>query len=202
MQFTAIHRMLGLEPQPLTRQIIDDAVAARLAEQPDLDWKRERYEGKADWQEEFAKDVAAMANTGGGLLVLGINEHRHTSEADTIAGVQPLSDSDERTLRQVAFSRIAPPVSGIAFANMVGEDGACVVAVWVPPSSDVPHLVYRQALFGAPFRDGTRTEWMREQQIQAAYRRRFDARSDQGATLDALWDELSVNSPSDRRIAS
>jgi hypothetical protein len=60
--------------------------------------------------------------------------------------------------------------------------------------------VYRQTLFGAPFRDGTRTEWMREQQIQAAYRRRFDARSDQGATLNALWDELSANSPSDLRI--
>ena len=51
----------------------------------------------------------------------------------------------------------------------------------IPASLDAPHLIYKdrqRALFGAPFRDGTSTNWMAERQLEGAYRLRFTARTD------------------------
>jgi hypothetical protein len=200
MRFTSIHRQLGLQPQVLTRLMIDDAVAAQLPEQGDLDWKQIRYESKTEWREEFAKDVAAMANSGGGLIVLGVEEDRPTARAVSVNPVEAMTDGDVRTYRQVAFNAVTPPVAGLDFANLTADDGSTVVAIWVPPSVDAPHLIYRQTYFGAPFRDGTRTEWMREQQLQAAYRRRFDQRGDRSARLDDLYFEMIARSLADRRV--
>ena len=41
MTFTPLHRSLGLPPSTLTDEILDAAVAARVAETDDLDWKSE-----------------------------------------------------------------------------------------------------------------------------------------------------------------
>ncbi|WP_235632797.1 hypothetical protein [Mycolicibacterium fluoranthenivorans] len=39
--FTALHRVLGLAPGPLTDEILNDAIAAGIVETDDLDWKSE-----------------------------------------------------------------------------------------------------------------------------------------------------------------
>ena len=41
MQFTGLHRLLGIGPGPLTDAMIDDAVAQKVAKTDDLDWKSE-----------------------------------------------------------------------------------------------------------------------------------------------------------------
>ena len=41
MDFTPLHRGLGLPPSILTDEILDAAVAAGVAETDDLDWKSE-----------------------------------------------------------------------------------------------------------------------------------------------------------------
>jgi hypothetical protein len=197
--FTAIHRALGLPPQPLDWALIEQAVSSHVREQSDLDWKRERHDAKDDWQDEFAKDAAAMANSGGGLLVLGVNEDRGTAEATGFAHSVTLTDGDERKFRSVIYSRVYPPVSGVTFEQVDGA-GRSVVIIRVPSSREAPHLIEKQQLFGAPFRDGTRTEWMHERQLAAAYRVRFAETADLARRLSDLYDEISVATYADLRV--
>ena len=73
--FTPIHRALGLEPGDLTLELIEKAIEAGLEETSDLDWKKDPYNPlKPAWFDEVAKDIAAMANSGGGWIVFGVAE--------------------------------------------------------------------------------------------------------------------------------
>jgi hypothetical protein len=64
--------------------------------------------------------------------------------------------------------------------------------VEVPSSIDGPHLIYKNDYFGAPVRNDADTVWMRERQVEAMYRARFDARRHATEALDALSREASA----------
>lgn len=66
MTFTALHRHLGDPPGPLTDAMVDRAIGQGLRETDDLDWKSELPPLGAIPSSDFPKDVAAMANSGGG----------------------------------------------------------------------------------------------------------------------------------------
>lgn len=74
MTFTAIHQVLGREPGPVTAEMLEEAVLHGVQEQEQLDWKRALPDERSLATSDFAKDVAAMANSGGGLIVYGIEE--------------------------------------------------------------------------------------------------------------------------------
>ena len=74
MTFTALHRALGVAPGPLTDELLDAAVSSGVVETNDLDWKSELPPAKGLSQTDFPKDVAAMANSGGGVIVFGVRE--------------------------------------------------------------------------------------------------------------------------------
>ena len=64
--FTPIHRALGLEPGNISIDLLVKAVERSVEETGDLDWKRVAYDSRRPgWDEEAAKDIAAMANSGG-----------------------------------------------------------------------------------------------------------------------------------------
>ncbi|MCU1699124.1 MAG: ATP-binding protein [Mycobacterium sp.] len=85
MSFTALHRSLGLPPGPLTDEILDAATAAGVVEADDLDWKSELPPAKGLPQTDFPKDIASMANSGGGIIVYGVEEDQKaaTGRKDT-----------------------------------------------------------------------------------------------------------------------
>lgn len=184
--YTALHRALGIEPCPLTMELVRKAVTDRVAEREDLDWKRVLPKHPGPWVEEFSKDIAAMANAGGGMIVYGVAEEG--AEAAEICGVGVITDGILRELRGAAYSGITPPVLGFQTV-VIAEGGVNVLAILIPPSDDSPHLVFRQDLFGAPLRLGTRTGWMSERLIESAYRQRFAERDRRSAGLDDLFDE-------------
>jgi predicted HTH transcriptional regulator len=74
MQFTPLHRLLGRAPAPLSDEMIDEAVSQGIAETDDLDWKFKRPPAKGKTETDYPKDIAAMANSGGGMIVYGITE--------------------------------------------------------------------------------------------------------------------------------
>jgi len=166
--------------------MIDAAVAVGLAETDDLDWKDRLPPTKALNETDFPKDVAAMANSGGGTLVYGVEESG--KKATTRRPVGVLTEVHERTLRAAAFNAVSPPVFGLEI-HRIGEPGNEVVAVVVPPSIDGPHLIYREKYFGAPIRNDADTEWMKERQIEQLYRARFDERSRSDSALVSLYAE-------------
>lgn len=55
MSFTALHRVLGRGPGPLTDELLDSAVAAGATESDDLDWKSELPPQKGLPQTDFPK---------------------------------------------------------------------------------------------------------------------------------------------------
>ncbi|OZD03422.1 transcriptional regulator [Rhodococcus sp. 06-235-1A] len=187
MTFTALHRVLGLPPGPLTDAMLDEAVGAGAAETNDLDWKSELPPMKGLPQTDFPKDVAAMANSGGGVIVFGVREAQKFATERVDVG--ELDEAYERSLRSAAITGISPPVFGLN-VHRIGTDPRAVV-VEVPASIDGPHLIYRNDYFGAPIRNDSDTVWMKERQIEAMYRARFDERRHATETLDALYSEAA-----------
>lgn len=185
--YTALHRALGLEPCPLTIEMIRKAVHERVTEREDLDWKKTLPKHPGPWVEEFSKDIAAMANAGGGMIVYGVAESG--AQAAELSGVGEITDDLLRELRGAAFSGITPPVIGIQ-TIILKDENASILAILIPPSEDSPHLIFRQDLFGAPLRLGTRTGWMGERLIEAGYRRRFADRDRRSDGLEDLFDEI------------
>lgn len=146
MTFTALHRALGLPPGPLTNEILDEAVAAGVVETDDLDWKSELPPIGDLARTDVPKDIAAMANSGGGLIVYGVKEEEKAAIERKDTG--EFTENHERTYRKVAVTAITPPVFGLQI-HRLGTDPRAA-AVVVPASVDGPHLIYRNDYFGAP----------------------------------------------------
>jgi hypothetical protein len=118
MPWTPLHASLGETTGTLDFDLIERACAEGVTERTDLDWKRQlpltapKTEPKAKraQQSELAKDIAAMANSGGGMLVYGVQESREsgTSAAETIVGVGVGDEDTIRDIRRVAGNLIYP----------------------------------------------------------------------------------------------
>src|SRR4051794_23343899 len=99
MIFTALHQALGRQPGPIDSEMLDEAIAAGLEERDGLDWKRDLPAERDLTRSDFAKDVAAFANSGGGVLVYGVTgaQRRATGRFD----IGEVIETHERTLRRV-----------------------------------------------------------------------------------------------------
>lgn len=173
--FTPLHRWLGQGPQPLTIELLDAAVEVALEETADLDFKLDPPSAGALAQSDLAKDLAAMANSGGGMLVFGIRDG--ASRAVEAPGVAAdfTADTYVRDLRRVALNRVSPPILNLA-VHAFTDDSRHGLAVVVPPTNEPPHLIFVGDSFRAPYRNGPDTAWMTERMLESSYRARFNAR--------------------------
>jgi hypothetical protein len=194
--FTVLHHALGRQPGPIDSEILDDAVDNGVEEADNLDWKRDVPPENALAHSDFPKDVAAFANSGGGMLVYGVTEEQRRASGRVDVG--EVTESYERTLRRVAVSGIQPPVFGLEVIR-VGEEGSRALVIVVPPSVDVPHMIVRGEMFGAPVRNHADTEWANERLIESMYRQRFDERRNADQAIQALYDDLMAGRDADQR---
>lgn len=179
--FTPIHRALGIDAGDITIDLIQQAVDARLSEEVDLDWKQRYNHRDPKAADELAKDIAAMANTGGGTIVYGVAENPDDRDhAGAVVGTT-LPPNISQTLHQVAWNNIRPSLAGVQHTVLPYKDGVSVLVVQVPTSPDAPHLVMREQAGGdrsfvAPRRVGAHTEFMTERDLERAYREQFTGR--------------------------
>lgn len=151
-------------------------IEGRVVEDVDIDFKSELHK---DGQ-ELAVDVAAMANTVGGVLVIGMAE-----EDGVATGLKPcpLSDEDTNRMRQWLAELVAPYVSTdiIRVADADGARGCYLVVVERSPSA--PHAVRKGATLRYYQRDGGRNRPLSEAEVADAYRSRFRGAAAQGERL-------------------
>jgi len=137
-----------------------------------------------------------MANSGGGVIVYGVCESQKAATGRVDVG--EFDETFERSLRSAAITAISPPVFGLN-VHRLGTEGNRAVIVEVPASVDGPHLIYRNEYFGAPVRNDSDTVWMKERQIEAMYRARFDERRHATDVLNVLFTEASAGRDTDKR---
>ena len=164
-----------------------------MVENDALDWKSAFPNGKLA-QSDFPKDVAAMANAGGGVIVYGVKE---SEKAATERVHVNCDENQERTVHSAAVSAISPPVFGLKVVKL-GTNPQSVVVI-VPNSVDGPHLIYKGEYFGAPLRNDSDTVWMKEREVAAAYRARFDEQRRSDEALESLYDEVLAGRNTDQR---
>jgi hypothetical protein len=169
----------------LDEPTIRAAIAAHLPEGDDLDFKRAHH----DDPDELAKDVAAFANSGGGVLVLGVADDKGRASA---AMPVEIGDPSQRHIHQVMASRVHPFVHGVELrAIPTAKLGHGFLLVIVPASSLAPHAVVDPASGNLryPVRAGTTTRWLPEHEVSTRYADRFQGRTGARSRLDEIHAE-------------
>ena len=195
--WSSLHRLLGVAPGAMTYELIERAVAEQLAEADDLDWKQAPpFKAEQDHAEkvkdELCKDVAAMANSGGGLIVYGVAEDRQTGRAQKITPVT-MAEKAQQQIRSLAATRIRPIISNLQVVPLPAPDDASsgLLAVHVPASPSAPHGLEDQGTFRFPYRYGPQTLWMREPELERAYGERFARQVSEREQLATLVSEVT-----------
>lgn len=192
--FTPIHRSLGLEPGNLTLEIIKKAIEEGLEETADFDMKRVVPNLKEDKsKQEIAKDIAAMANSGGGWIIYGVGE----GASDIAGSIHPCkwAAKEEQQMLTIAYTKIDPPVVGLEFNKIsCGEnsDEKYLVLMHIPDSADAPHFVRAEKNnFSAPRRNGPHTNLMTYRDIERGFRERFQRSIEQEKTLQDYFEQAA-----------
>src|SRR6266568_890518 len=149
-------------------------ISNQVPEAFDLDFKSEMYGPTDKDRRDAATDVAALANTAGGLLVLGIEEDDQ-ARATAAPGLE-LSEADERRIRQIVGSQVVPmPVLDVLRVEDPDRPGYGLVLIAVPRSPLAPHAVVVNDGLRYPRRNGATTRYLSEPEVADAYRERFAA---------------------------
>jgi hypothetical protein len=149
-----------------------------LEESTTFDAKSESYrldDAKSKW--ELAKDVSAMANASGGLLLVGARtEIVATSLVERVSAIRPVQSSfiNEEKIRSAIKNMVFPSINlYVEVHRFVRDDDKVMLAIHVrrPPDDDLPVLVASRATitvgdrtheieaFALARRVGAGTEW-------------------------------------------
>jgi len=133
----------------LERSNFDDIALADLQNLSDsqipesryLEYKQENYQFETiEARREFAKDVSAMANTGGGHLIIGMQAR--DGLADALLGMPGFdADRDILQLEQILLTGIEPRIYGLRIRALRLPSSNYVVVIRIPRSFNPPHRV-------------------------------------------------------------
>ena len=112
-------------------------------------------EYKGDFPNDLAKTIAAMANTLGGLILIGVEEMDSGTPKLPLKGIAADRGLEERVLNIILDSMSPPIIPEIATCANTGGDKA-IVLVRVPQSEHAPHALHRNS--AVYIRTGKRTK--------------------------------------------
>ena len=178
---------------------LDALVAQQVPESTDLDYKLRPYDDpkkpKDERNDELRKDVTALANAVGGVIVCGISDS--DGLPGKLLGFTGSLDEHEGRVGSVIRSHIWPPLDGVDVVPVrdPGSGAGCLLIV-VPASARAPHAVQPHADAEAlkyARRVGRHTEWLSETQVADLYRARFTSALSQSDRSDKILDDLRAN---------
>jgi hypothetical protein len=175
-----LHRLssrLGAEIGDLTPVHLQVLCDLHIPEDVDLDFKCEDAYTTTGQEglDELAKDVTALANARGGLIITGITEDSQ-GRAHSLSEVA-VSDKKIGQMYNGLRARVVPYLPDIWISNLeaVSGPGMGYMLIAVPGSAIAPHAVRMTSRPQYSFarRVGRTTAWLEESEIAALYRDRF-----------------------------
>src|SRR5260370_21739102 len=164
-----VDALLGVSLDTAEYGHFEALASAQVSESFDLDFKAGLCGSAEKGKHGLAADVAALANTAGGLLILDITEDKQ-ARAAAAPGVT-ISDDEIRRIHQIAASLVAPlPVFDVLPVGNPVEPGHGLLVIAVPAS---PRAVTVNEGLRFPVRHGTTTRYLSEPEVATAYRERF-----------------------------
>lgn len=189
-----LHRLaprLGAEPAELTPVHLRELCEAGIPEGVDLDFKgQDTYTSSGpEGLDELAKDVTALANARGGLIIVGIVEDDQGC-ANSLNEVA-VNDKKIGQMYSGLRARVVPylPDVWIHGIEAAAGSGTGHVLIAVPASPIAPHAVRMttRPQYSFARRVGRTTAWLEESEIAALYRDRFRlAREHRDSALEVL----------------
>ena len=111
-----------------------------VRESRSLEFKAQLVWGTDSERREFLADISALANGGGGDLILGVKEDKGAASA--VVGLDAFDpDNDKLKMENMIRDGIAPRIIGIRLRPVDLNNGRRVVIVRVPNSLNRPHMV-------------------------------------------------------------
>ncbi|TDU05558.1 putative DNA-binding protein [Streptomyces sp. 846.5] len=198
MKIPRIAALLGASFEEMDRTHLATLCAHRIAEGVDLDFKQENsYVKSAESLDELAKDVTAMANARGGLIVIGIAE-----DAQGCAGRLTPGDIDDKVvvqlnngLRSRVFPFLPPDFSIRTIPDSAASPAVGFILIGIPRSPMAPHAVRPvaggkgQNRYSYARRMDRITAWLDESEIAQVYRDRFRLAENQEARVHRVLAE-------------
>jgi hypothetical protein len=184
-----LEAFFGRSLDAVTAADVRGLVSVQAHEDFDLDFKVAHYGRSEAEKRALAVDVAAMANTAGGVILIGVDEDEQ-ARATAAPGVE-VSDAERGRISQIVASQVAPyPTFGVEIiydetdvdratisptAN--DEDGADTAAtgfimITVLRSPSAPHAVLVDKSLRFPKRSGATTRYLSEPEVAAEYANR------------------------------
>jgi hypothetical protein len=146
-----------------------------VSESYDLEFKGELYGANDRAKRDLAGDVAALANTAGGVLLLGVAEDDQARVAE-LPGVA-LSDSEVLRYRSIVADLVHPlPTFDVRQIDAPNRPGHGFLMIAVLRSSSAPHGVLVNEGLRYPRRNGASITYLSEAEVAAAYQDRFARR--------------------------
>lgn len=181
--------IFGARLDAVSHAQVTTLVTNTVTESHDLDFKAELYGRSDKSKRDLAGDVAALANTSGGALVLGIAEDNQARA--TAAPEVALDNAEQDRIRQIVSELVHPtPVLDVIPVDNPQRPGHGFLLIAVPRSPMAPHAVKVDKGLRYPRRYGTTTTYLAEPQVAAAYRERFAGFQDRFEDLAKLEGQL------------
>lgn len=181
MRIPRLAQLLGTDFEGLDRSHLVELCDLHAAEDVDIDFKQDNaYTKDADGLDEFAKDVTAMANARGGLIVVGVteNDQGNAERLNPVAISDKLHNQLVQALRSRVFPFLPPDFRIRLIADSPTTPDCGYILIGIPRSPVAPHAVRPtggkgQQRYGYARRLGRTTAWLDESEIATLYRDRF-----------------------------
>lgn len=191
----ALQVLLGDDLGAVTAAELENLLGAE--ENQHLEFKLAVGEAKGE-RREFAMDVTALANGGGGLLAVGIDED-DAGAASKLAGIPADGDTALR-FEQILASLVQPPLP-LTVHRVALPDDREVVLVAVDGGPLRPHAVLDgSSKLSYPIRRGRKKEYLTEAEVADSYSRRFVAADRRARDLQDLHTEFTDSLPTDLQV--
>jgi len=158
----------------LTQDDLQSLIANSTPEDRHLDYKSDLPGTLNQDTVNFLKDIVAFANTGGGVLLYGIEEQQDaeghaTGLPSSLRGVGTNFNDLELRFRQMILNGVQPRIDGIEIAPVPLTNGSLVIAIDVPRSWNAPHVVSSGGHWRFYGRAGASNYQMDVMEVRAAF---------------------------------